>query len=308
MSTFIKFITITSTALLMAAPLYATKKLAQDPDPDKDSCLKKACVETTSVQETLGGIAADNKKQILYFASQHTNPSVLRLVCQEWKAIIDKKDNPNNNQGGNLSYSSIGPVWKECMKASWGVVTSEDEKIFQIILNGELVYRPDPHSYKGMIKLKILDFAHPFKGTFDLSACGDTASYFRITKNLSDFFAVENENPKGNILIAPRFLIDKYISTTATQFAQILERWNKDKAPVGIFWRWSDVKNLSLFDYLTSATLSDIASKNLYDNWRAARSAAPIHRGSFPSLHRQPPRAYYARAHLMFSFRVRFVN
>ena len=282
MSTFTKFITITSTALLMAAPLYAshrddldrenaagvqaTTQLPMTIDGDIDPENAAGVQATPQLQITLYGIVKVIKKQILILASQYTNPDVLRCVCKEWREIIDE-DTPSNSQDGPHSYASIGPCWKEWMKASWSV-TLENEAICQTFLNGKLVYRPNPDSDEGMIKLSISDFANPLKGTF-----GFTARSLRITTDLSVFFAVENENPKVNILIAPRFLINKYISTTATQFAQILEHWDKDMAPVGIFWRWSGDEDLSRFDYLTSGTLDDIASNNLYENWRAGRAA-----------------------------------
>ncbi len=145
-------------------------------------------------------------------------------------------------------------------------------------LKWKLVYRPHLNSDKGKIEWSISGLANPSKGTVDLSACGDnTASSLRITTDLSNFFAVEKKNPKVNILIASHFLIKKYIFTTAIQFAQLLEDWNKDKAPVGIFWRWSGEDDLSRFDYLTSATLLDVASKNLYENWCASCPARPSH-------------------------------
>ncbi|MBA3813675.1 MAG: hypothetical protein H0X26_04175, partial [Alphaproteobacteria bacterium] len=44
--------------------------------------------------------------------------------------------------------------------------------------------------------------------------------------------------------------------------------WKEDTAPVGIFWRWGHWNNLTWYDHLTTASLDDISSKNLYENWR----------------------------------------
>ncbi|MBA3814719.1 MAG: hypothetical protein H0X26_09635, partial [Alphaproteobacteria bacterium] len=42
--------------------------------------------------------------------------------------------------------------------------------------------------------------------------------------------------------------------------------WKEDTAPVGIFWRWGHWNNLTWYDHLTTASLDDISSKNLYEN------------------------------------------
>ncbi len=254
MNTFTEFIIITSTALLMAAPLYASDKNKFDD------------VQRTQIKLTLDGISADNKEQIFILAGQQTNPGNLRLVCKEWEEIITK-GTIANSQDANLKYSNIGPVWKDCMNAwwdTWGVVTSEDQKVFDTFFKGKLVYKCDPGSDKGKIELLFSKFANPFNGEFDLSGCGNAYPDLRITTNPSVFFSVENKVKFAtiNILIAPHYLVNKYISTTTKPFECIMKNWNKDIAPVGIFWRISCWVRKD-FDYLTTKSMEWITSKKL---------------------------------------------
>jgi predicted solute-binding protein len=48
--------------------------------------------------------------------------------------------------------------------------------------------------------------------------------------------------------------------------ASLMAGWHADLAPVGMFWRWGNDKNLTWVNYLTTATMKAISSKNLYEN------------------------------------------
>jgi hypothetical protein len=133
----------------------------------------------------------------------------------------------------------------------------------QRFLNGKLTYT-DPKTNEVTQELKI-----PFKGTFDLSQCGDIANYITITTDPSVFFAIDKANPRLNILIAPHFLIKALSEDEVFQpFVQgILGQWDNRVAPIGIFWRMSTKENLPYYDYLITATVHEITSRNLYENW-----------------------------------------
>ncbi len=224
-------------------------------------------------QITLGGIAADTKEQILIMAAgKGTSPGALRFVCKEWTDIVYTI----RNQKNSLSYSNRGPCWQAYMRASWGVQSEEDEEVFESFLAGMLVYTDPnsdtgPDSNTGKVKLRIRDLINPLGGTFDISMCGVANTYFEFTTSLSDFFAIEEgATSKVNILIAPRFLIEQRISTTAQPFAPIMVEWKNPEALVAIFWKLCSSEPTE-FDYLVSSSLHEISSRNMLENWLASR-------------------------------------
>lgn len=166
------------------------------------------------------------------------------------------------------------PLWKVLQ----GITSVEDEETYQTFLNGKLVYRPTPGSDEGKIELKISDFLNPFKGTFNLSSCDYTSQYLTITTDPSVFF--KRDTDKLNMLIAPHFLIHKYISTTTKPFENIMAKWKKDTAPVAIFWRCGSDDDLTWFDYLVSSSSSIMSSRNLYENWLSSVACAGSERAA----------------------------
>ena len=104
------------------------RKLEIDSSSDKENVpqRQKLSASDNDLPPALLMITKKNKKQIFILASQHTNPGYLRLVCKEWRDILGK--DATNDSDGSLSYSSIAPFWKKCMKVSWGVTTKEDGK------------------------------------------------------------------------------------------------------------------------------------------------------------------------------------
>jgi hypothetical protein len=180
--------------------------------------------------------------------------SNLELVCKEWQVLI------NDEMKVNM------PSWQ----AWYGVVGHEE--IYQQFLNGTLIYRPNPQSDEGMIQLKISDLLNPLEGTFDLSKCGDMGKYLSISTGYRKGMKAENGN-KLEIWLAPRFMVEKKLKSSASHLQPIMYNWREDTAPIGILWSWGGWNDLSWYDYLTSQYVTDISSKNLYDNWTASRGA-----------------------------------
>jgi hypothetical protein len=146
------------------------------------------------------------------------------------------------------------------------------EAIYQRFLNGVLVYRPQPGNDAGMIKLPIADLKpNPLEGTFDLSLCGDAGKYLSISTGYRKVIKPKNAK-KVEIWLAPRFLIEKELATTASHFNAIIGKWTAD-AYVGIFWNWGGDNNLSWFDYLVSQDIENLSKNNLYENWAQGASA-----------------------------------
>ena len=174
----------------------------------------------------------------------------LELVCKEWQVFI------NDEKKVNM------PSWK----AWYGVVGHEE--IYQQFLNGTLIYKPNPQSDEGMIQLKISDLLNPLEGTFDLSKCGDTGKYLSISTGYRKGMKAENGN-KLEIWLAPRFMVEKKLKSSASHLQPIMDNWKEETAPIGILWSWGGWSDLSWYDYLTSQDTYEISSKNLYENWNA---------------------------------------
>ena len=240
MSTFTKYITITSTALLMAAPLYAS----QQESPELPLEIKVRIIPLS---------IPGNK-----------NPTALACVNKDWNKVFTYENQVNR------------PTWKALWKALHGIETPEDEKAFQIFLNGKLVYKPNENNDEGKIEWLFSKLGTPHNGVFDLSGLGEVDKYVRITTSISTFFEVEvRNNAKWNILIAPHYLINQFTSTTAKPFTVIMPDW-KDKAPVGIFCRMSHWMTEDGFEYLTTKSIKELCG-TLTELWF---SSWPVQNGA----------------------------
>ncbi len=273
MNTFTKFITITSTALLMAAPLYASQ--GSSPDSGFEQ-------QQQPVNRALNVNNQDNTQ--LHPPIAHlTNffPDEVCLIIGKNLAFLEALDSANKIDSSTANLAKLGyklalltKNWKNIAKTGmqvntplWkilhGIETPEDEAIFQIFSKAKLVYKPDQNSDKGKIELLFSEFANPFNDTFDLSKCGNANEYIRITTSPSAFLAVEDtygNSFKTIVLIAPHFLINKYKynSTTPKHFEQTLQNWNKAEVPFGIFYgssASSDYSNVKT-EYSTSPQIT----------------------------------------------------
>ena len=150
--------------------------------------------------------------------------------------------------------SSMDLSWNENMMQFW-------ERQFP---RGILHYTPPPESSE----VVLLPFSNLTDGTFDLSTCGNAGTHLRITTSPNSFFEVKgaNEN-KLVVLIGYRNFIARGIFSPEHPFGSLMERWDGDQAPVGIFWRWGNAEALTWFDHLTTAPITFISSMNLFDNW-----------------------------------------
>jgi hypothetical protein len=198
-------------------------------------------------------------KDIMQEMSKHVNPRHLITICKHWYSVMREGNIP---QGAELHYSTMNPFMQKCMNTYW-------ENLFY---NGILQYTPTDGS-KGVTSkfsgLKDKD------GTFDLSTCGDTGKYLVITTNMDRFFKIQEENKdKTVILITPRSLVEQRTAPDHP-FATHMAGWDADNAPVGMFWRWGNDKNLAWVDSLTTEKMMGISACNLFENWRkSARSHA----------------------------------
>lgn len=181
-----------------------------------------------------------------------------------------------------LSYGDTGNLGLVCK--DWRVIIKDDlmkksieSIIYQRFLKGVLIYRPQEESDVGMIKLPIGELGNPLDGTFDLSQCGDVGNYLSISTGYRKGKKVENAE-KVEIWLAPRFLIEKELNTTAGYFEDIYSRWDEN-ATVGMFWTWGGWNNLTYMDYVTTQNMNELSNKSLYKNWLCRRPDTRYSRG-----------------------------
>ncbi|MBA3814268.1 MAG: hypothetical protein H0X26_07240 [Alphaproteobacteria bacterium] len=177
----------------------------------------------------------------------------LAVVCVNWKNFI-----VDEMQVGTSS-------WK-----AWYGVTPKNEDIYQQFLNGILIYRPNPQSDEGIITLKISELLNPLSCTFDLSTCGDRGQYLSISTGYRKGKKQENSN-KLEIWLAPKFIIEKNLQSSAGHLQSIMGNWNEEIAPIGIFWTFGEWSDLYGCDYLNNIKLDDICSKNIFEHWLRAK-------------------------------------
>ncbi len=191
---------------------------------------------------TMGANGRDIKTRLLIEASKKTRPSILRLVCKDFRDIIDT-GTPDNI---GLRYSTIGSVWKQCIHAWYGVLGHEGT--WQTILNGELVYKPNPDSDDGIKRLKISDLPNPFAGSFDLSDCGDAGKYVSISMGLRKGKKDSNKD-KSEIWLIPRFLAMQKLEGNASYLKETMGQWSGETLVAVIFNWWSNPNDAYAYCY-----------------------------------------------------------
>lgn len=137
------------------------------------------------------------------------------------------------------------------------------------VLRGELVYtgKPEKRTFKIGDLLKE-------DGCIDLSnkqIFEDSSEQVFITTDPAMFFHFDATSIKLAVLIAPKFLIEEKIETTASNFKPIMDKWNVDLAPIGLFYRMQRWNDLSCYYYLVAATARSLSKNDLFENLCAAR-------------------------------------
>ena len=138
------------------------------------------------------------------------------------------------------------------------------EEVYRRFLGGKLIYT-DPTS-QAKTELPIRALANPLEGTFDLSGCGDTGKYLSISTGYRKGVKAENSN-KTEIWLAPWFLVNKNLSSSAKHLQPIMGSWDAAKAPVGLFWTWGGWGNED-YCYLVSESLDQLSSEDLWEKYR----------------------------------------
>ena len=145
------------------------------------------------------------------------------------------------------------------------------EDVYRRFLGGKLIYT-DPTS-KAKTELPIRALANPLEGTFNLSGCGDTGNYLSISTGYRKGVKAENSS-KVEIWLAPWFLVNKNLTSTAKHLQPIMGSWDAAKAPVGLFWTWGGWSDLGWYDYLVTNSLDQVGSEDLLEKYKKSPSLA----------------------------------
>lgn len=170
----------------------------------------------------------------------------LSLVSKNFKVIVEK----------NVAKWICGTPY----------LSPQNEEVFwSLVKKGNLIHT-DPKTRKETV-LPISALPNPLEGEFDLSKCGDTGQYLSINMGYRNKMNSKNAK-KVEIWVAPRFLIEKELNANASHFQPIMDTWEQEQAPVGMFWTWGGWDKLDWYDYLTSSTTDELSKINLLENWR----------------------------------------
>jgi len=153
-------------------------------------------------------------------------------------------------------------------KAAYGITTPKDERVYNRFLNGKVIFTgvPDKTIEKELSKL-----FNPLDGRLDLSECAGVDQYVSISTGYPKWAKQDHPN-NLDIWIAPKFMIKKDLEMLASHFQPIMDDWDEEKAPIGIFWTTGDWSDLNIYRYLTTYSLEEISSTSLYDLFEKGRS------------------------------------
>lgn len=193
----------------------------------------------------------------------------LRLVCKEWRGVIDTYFKLENNDAKKKF------LLNEIIKAYDSI--GHGEACRQFLFNGKLIYKPCIEG-RQPVELFFSDLEKPLGGVFDLSSCENVGSYTYISTGYCKSQIPENKKKVG-IWFLPRFLIEVELEAgRALHLKEVFTNdWSTD-APVGIFWTWDSnwdgVFDLALFNSLTCQSAEKLSNGDLYQKWRC-RSLVP---------------------------------
>lgn len=221
----------------------------------------------TSAQDYFSALPLDLKVPILAmvafdFGKTKKSLSNLAFVCNDWNINIIN----NNSKGGTIK-SSIRRAWIYGRCGRNDIIDSEEQEIFSRFYKGALIYRPIEGSDEGMIRLPISGLRNPLESSFDLSQRGKAGQHLSIATGYRKAQTPANSG-KLEIWIAPWFLIQGELGTTAAHFKPIMDHWKQENAPVGMFWTWGGDNMLDLYDHLTTKNMVELAQQSLCENWQ----------------------------------------
>lgn len=161
----------------------------------------------------------------------------LRLICKNWKNIIDEEIDQNKTR--ETWNKKKQDFFINFLISTYKTIGHGEE--CQLFLNGKLKYTPD----KGApVFLPIANLEHPFSGQFNLSLCGDASKYLIISTGSRKERRWEDNN-KLEVWYSPCFFVkENPLYKELIRFYPKLSMNcdNQDK-PIGIFWNWGTAEH-----------------------------------------------------------------
>lgn len=176
-----------------------------------------------------------------------TKPGDLRLVCRHWKENIDiglpkHKDGSLNLK--DIFYKDLSRVWQRIVQTAYGGLEHKDT--YDMLAKVALVYKAGREGVFKYEELPFLDMKNPFNGVLNLPDSYRGASQILITTSVDEFFKVnEEDKSKLIILVSPYGAIKNLY---AARFGETTADWDPTIAPIGMFFRFGNWKDLSWFD------------------------------------------------------------
>lgn len=120
------------------------------------------------------------------------------------------------------------------------------EEIYLQFLNGMLVYKPNKDNDIGRKEFRIRDLTNPLSGVFDISRCGDSASYLQISTGFRTAVNPANRN-KIEVWIVPQFVLQKNPRAKAF-YGFLTNRPERRDKLFAILYNWGGECDLNVYD------------------------------------------------------------
>lgn len=133
---------------------------------------------------------------------------------------------------------------------------------YQTLKGMSIRYKPDPESDKGIKISKIPAFVSPFGYDFNLSKCGEAGKHVRIQIDYRREKDPQSKD-KMEVWIAPKFIVQKDLSTTAAHYEPIMSEWLPE-ASFGIFYTWWNWYDMNWYSYLVTHAPCELNEKNCF--------------------------------------------
>lgn len=135
------------------------------------------------------------------------------------------------------------------------------------VLGGQLEYKQsDGQSLRFIMK----DIFKASVAFLNVKIFGDKANDLIITDDPEQFFHIDINSSKLVMLNSTRVLIEEKDKYGLKPLGRIMNEWNEDIAPIGMFWRCESWTDLHEYFYLTNKDINYLSQHNLYELWKCS--------------------------------------
>lgn len=150
---------------------------------------------------------------------------------QKPSRVEKKKESAESTKRKNYySYQTLFNTYFSVVIPS--CIRQQDETIYRRFAAGKLVFKPNRHHTEGMVEIPFSSLENLLNGTFDLSRCGILAEHFIVSTGYKTR-TITTDDPRTEVWITPKFLIEQNIQGSAKYFDWLLHHFS---APIGLYW------------------------------------------------------------------------